>query len=381
MRGERPAHEAPHSRVVVLMSNWDDAHQRRFVAGLRRLGYPTEVAAYARDDYYRVEDPAEGDPRVLGVIANEAYLSRVPIYLRSLPQLRAALRDADVVVAFSSEHVLLARAATALRRRRPPIVREFADVPRAVDDRGRWVPLARVIERLGVRRSAAVVVTAEGFGDPYLRSEVGYDGPIAVLPNKPDVPRPPRLAWAPPVPGEALRILYAGLLRCRTSLGILQAAADAAAGGIEVTVRGHNLTGFAIEESEHFRFAGAYRSPDDLARMYGACHVVYSGYPYEPERSNYRLARTNRFYETVFFGRPQIAHEGTADGRAVQAADLGIVVDPADPETAARRIARTPVETWARCAANARRRAAGWSSFEEDFAGMVGVVAEALGCR
>jgi hypothetical protein len=108
------------------MSNWDDAHQRRFVGGLRRLGYQTEVVAYARDDYYRVEDPAGGDPRVLGVIANESYLSRVPVYLRSLTRLRAALRDADVLVAFSSEHVLLARAATALRRPRPPVRLSFS---------------------------------------------------------------------------------------------------------------------------------------------------------------------------------------------------------------------------------------------------------------
>jgi succinoglycan biosynthesis protein ExoL len=250
-----------------------------------------------------------------------------------------------------------------------------------VDDPGRWAPLARVIERLGIRRSAAVVVTADGFGDTYLRSEMGYEGPIAVLPNKPDLPRAPLLAWEPPAPGEPLRVLYAGLLRCRRSLGILRAAVDAAAGGIEVRVRGHNLTGVAIEESDHFRFEGAYRSPDDLARMYGECHVVYSGYPYEPDRSNYRLARTNRFHETVFFGRPQIAHEGTADGRAVHASDLGIVVDPAEREAAAQRIVTTPVGTWKRCAANARQRAAGWSTFEEDFSDMVDVVGEALGCR
>ena len=349
--------------VAVVMSNADDARQQKLVRALRRHGYPTTVLAFSRYDYYRANTE---DMSILGVLEHESYLARVPVYLRGLQRLRRGLHGAEVAIVFSSEHALLVRAAMALSRLKPRIVREFGDVPRTVDGSG-WIPaLARSIERCGLRFSSAVVVTAEGFVDDYLRNRMGYAGPVTILPNKSDLPYRPDSEWVPPEGGLRLEILYPGLLRCRHSVDVLLAVARAAPHDISVTVCGHNLTGREISERDNLRFLGPFRSPEDLDRLYGASHVVYSGYPYEPSRSNYALARTIRFHDSIIFGRPQIAHEGTADGAHVTSEELGIVIDPSDPDAAAQRIASVSIESWERYAANARRMASRWTTYDED---------------
>ena len=357
--------------VVVLMSNADDARQRKLVGAFRRHGFPTTLLAFSRDDYYRANAMSGDDVSILGVLPHESYLTRIPAYVGSLPRLRRSLRSADVVVTFSSEHVLLVRAATVLTRSTPRVVREFGDVPRTVDGSG-WMPvLARLVERWGLHLSTDVLVTAEGFVDDYLRSRMRYSGPVAMLPNKPDLPRRPHTEWIVPENGGRLEIIYPGLLRCRRSVEILLAVAEAAPDKISITVRGHNLTGRGICERKNLRFMGPFRSPEDLDRLYGSCHVVYAGYPYEPSRSNYPLARTIRFHESVIFGRPQIAHEGTADAEVVREERLGIVIDPSDTDAAARQIVSVAVDSWERYAANARRLAGEWSTYDEDFAAAV----------
>jgi succinoglycan biosynthesis protein ExoL len=354
--------------IAVLMSNADDARQRKLVGALRRHGYPTTVLAFSRPDYYRAHTD---DITVLGVLAHESYLTRVRVYLGALPRLRRNLGGADVAMVFSSEHVLLVRLATALSKSTLRVVREFGDVPRTVDGSG-WIPaLARSIERWGLRLSSAVMVTAEGFIESYLRSRMGYSGPVTMLPNKSDLPYRPDSEWIAPEEAGRLEILYPGLLRCRRSVDILLAVAEAAPDQISVTVCGHNLTGREITERENFRFLGSFRSPEDLDLLYGGCHVVYSGYPYEPTRSNYALARTIRFHDSVIFGRPQIAHEGTADGTVVATEELGIAIDPSDVDDAVRRIASVSVEAWQQYAANARRLAHEWTTYDEDFAAVV----------
>lgn len=352
--------------IAILMSNVDDARQLKLVRALRRHGYPATVVAFARDDYYRADAASAADVAVLGVLANESYLTRVPVYLRSVPRLRRYLAEAEVVIVFSSEHALLARMATALRSPSPRIVREFGDVPRAVDGTGWKAALARSIERRGLRHCNAVLVTAEGFVEGYLRSRMDYLGAVAVLPNKPDLSRRPDSTWSAPENAGRLKILYPGLIRCQRSVEILLALADAAPDTISISVCGYNLTGMEIAERENLRFLGPYRSPDDLGRLYGGCHVVYSGYPYEPDRSNYSLARTIRFHESVTFGRPQIAHKGTADAVVVGDQELGIVIDPADSGAAAGEIVSVPVKSWERYAANARRLADQWSTYDDD---------------
>jgi succinoglycan biosynthesis protein ExoL len=360
------------------MSNADDAHQRKLVRALRRRGYDTKAIGFSRDDYYRT-DPSRDAVTIVGAVAHESYLTRLPVYLHSLGRVRQALVGANIVIAFSSELVLLARAATAATRSSPHMIREFCDVPRAVDGAG-WRPaVARAIDRWGLRHVDAVVVTAEEFIDGYLRPRMRYSGPVAVLSNKPDLTCHSWAEWKGPTNGGRLEILYPGVIRCRRSIEVLRAVVEAD-DQVSVSVRGHNLTGMPVGEAENLRFKGPYRSPEDLATVYGRCHVVYSGYPYAPDRSNYSLARTNRFYEAVTFSKPQIAHAGTADARVVAERELGIVIEPSDVRAAAKSIVSVPVNTWQEYANNARRLASEWSTYDDDVGVAIAELRGKLGC-
>ena len=71
-------------------------------------------------------------------------------------------------------------------------------------------------------------------------------------------------------------------------------------------------------------YLGPYQSPSDLPALYASVDVVWAAYPFSPEkRGNHLWARTNRFYESLYFKRPMILQKGTNDARV--AASLGAV--------------------------------------------------------
>lgn len=330
---------------------------------------------FARTDYYG--DPfSNPDVRVLGTISNESFAGRIPVYLSSLPVLRRLLTQASVVVVFSAELALLARAATLFsRRRRPWMIRELADVPRAVDGPGRTAAVARVIERLGATACDGFLVTSPRFVDDYVRPTLRFRGPAAVVENKPDLPI--RLQPRERRRSDKVTVGYFGLLRCPTTIALLRRLAAHPSRRFEVIVYGYvmpNSEAVQHSESDTFRFAGEYVSPDDLAKIYGECDVVYSGYPYDPGRLNARLATTNRYAEAIHFGLPQIAHTGTEDGRRVTELGVGLAIDPSAVDNAVMELLAVTDVQWAAMAKRAVDVRATLSPFQEDLEAALDVV-------
>lgn len=95
---------------------------------------------------------------------------------------------------------------------------------------------------------------------------------------------------------------------------------------------------------------GPFRAPDDLPALYGSVDLVWACYPWSSgTRGNASMARTNRFYEACYFGRPMITLAGTEDARAVVAAGIGAAMDLSDVESAAATVAaidRPRIDAW-----------------------------------
>jgi succinoglycan biosynthesis protein ExoL len=76
-------------------------------------------------------------------------------------------------------------------------------------------------------------------------------------------------------------------------------------------------------------YIGEYRSPDDLPALYGAVDMVWTVYP-GPEVTNpawrwaLLVSRSNRFYESCFFGRPIITMADSGDGEEVARLGIGL---------------------------------------------------------
>ena len=78
----------------------------------------------------------------------------------------------------------------------------------------------------------------------------------------------------PPM-GPPWRIGWFGMIRCRKSLRVLSALADAAEGAIQIIIRGRPSTsvfsdfGAELKDLRNVRYLGPYSNPADLSNIYG----------------------------------------------------------------------------------------------------------------
>jgi succinoglycan biosynthesis protein ExoL len=113
---------------------------------------------------------------------------------------------------------------------------------------------------------------------------------------------------------------------------VLKALAQRGNGAFEIQLRGvvFGLDGLEQEAHRvpHLALGGPYRVPDDLAAMYGSVDLVWACYPYNGRPDgNWRMVRTNRFYEACLFGVPMIAQAGSVDARVVEQYGIGRGLD------------------------------------------------------
>ncbi len=66
-----------------------------------------------------------------------------------------------------------------------------------------------------------------------------------------------------------------------------------------------------------YSYLGPYQAPKDLSFIYSMVDVVWASYPFSDRTTvgNHLYARTNRFYESLYFKKPFIVQKGTADAK------------------------------------------------------------------
>ena len=93
-----------------------------------------------------------------------------------------------------------------------------------------------------------------------------------------------------------------------------------AEGRIRVTGSGEFLSACLISrekcaQAEYVTYRGPFVSPDELPEMYAGVDLVWGAYLHG--ESNARWARSNRYFEAGYFGKPIFAQKGTREGDAV----------------------------------------------------------------
>ncbi len=77
-----------------------------------------------------------------------------------------------------------------------------------------------------------------------------------------------------------------------------------------------------IARLDNVVYGGPYKSPDDLAAIYGAVDIVWS-VDLNDLKGNSRWLLTNATYESLYFGKPIITLAGTAVGEFLSKYDAG----------------------------------------------------------
>lgn len=274
----------------------------------------------------------------LGHVENRSFgkrLLKIAGGLRRILRAPQGVRECDVIIARNFDLLLIAWAARLLTgRRKTPLVYECLDIHGLFTRPGFVGAVMRWCERRLLASTQLLIVSSPGFVTHYFDAVQGYRGPVSIIENKlwfdeNPVPRPSEVSPSPD--GKPLTVGWVGSIRCRPSLDILMETADRMGADVEIAIHGnvhhHALEGFdnAVAARDNVTYHGAYSYPDDLARIYASCDLVWSQDLWQ-RGANSDWLLPNRIYEASWFGCPSIAVADTETGRRVTADRLGIAI-------------------------------------------------------
>lgn len=302
------------------------------IIGFRRRAIPLESI-----DDARVID--------LGQTGDGRFVQRIVAVLRTMVAfgpVRAAVADADVIMARNLETLVLAARAAQGRR----LVYECLDIHRLLLTEGALPALVQRVERAALRKVDLIVTSSPRFADAYFRDRRRLDTPVLLVENKrPMADTPDEHVDAAAKPGPPWVIGWFGMLRCRRSLAILGALAAASNGQVEVLIAGipsdAEFTDFAdtVGGMAGVSFVGRYTA-DDLPALYSRVHFAWAIDFFE-EGLNSAWLLPNRLYEALGYGAVPIALAHVETGAWLTRHRVGMVID--DPAIVQARLsAMTP---------------------------------------
>ena len=219
-----------------------------------------------------------------------------------------------------------------------PIVYECLDIHRLLLGQNKLSKAMRGAERALGRDAALLMTSSPAFVRDYFQRLGQIDAPVMLLQNKVlELSGSPVDVERHEIGASGLQpwtIGWFGALRCRKSLHLLAEFTRQMEGRYKVVLRGRpaysefpDFDAFVATEP-HLSFEGAYRNPEDLARIYGEVHFSWAIDFFE-EGLNSRWLLPNRLYEGCRHGAVPIAMRQTETGRFLAAREMGILLDEA----------------------------------------------------
>lgn len=322
----------------------DAAVRRRVRAlsddGFDIIGYMPKRRADKAADWQNVE---------LGMTRDGAFLNRIKViftgaWRASRP--RNNLKRADLIYARNLDMLACAFLAKRFLNSKTPVIYECLDVHRMMcrqDFIGRSL---RAIEGALLKRCAGLVVSSPGFLKNYFsRYHEGLYRAVLVenrLAAGADYGTRTKSA-AHLGKNTPLKLGWVGNLRCKVSLGLLADLADHFGPRLEVHLHGQpartEIEVFepVIEQRANMFYHGRYRSPEDLAAIYGGLDIVWAG-DFMEAGFNSEWLLPNRIYEGGYYITPSVAPAGTQTAHWIASHDCGFLVEQPLAQTLAALI-------------------------------------------
>lgn len=286
------------------------------------------------------------DVTFLGHIEHGRYVARLVTMMFAIPKLRRQMRNTDVVYASGSDLGAFAQIAGLFLGK--PVAIEVGDIRKIQVNRGLVGSALRALETIVANSASLLVATTDAFITEYYRKTLHVTTPSLVIENKLE----PGVGSSEPRTTGNFTIGYFGMLRCDTSWSILEALA------VSRPTWNILVAGMAfqppdiekrIERLPNVKWLGEYKSPQDLPQLYGQVDMIWASPFPGPDESNWRWARSNRFYEACHFRKPLIVYRDSGDGKAVRTYDIGIEIGGNSIETNVRKInaiCKDDIERW-----------------------------------
>lgn len=329
--------------VLYLAHDVADPAIRRRTLMLAAGGANVTVAGFRRG----ADTPVIDGHIELGITRDGRFGQRIAAVGKAALMLSSKLRGVGkpgVIIARNLEMLALANRANALFGGGVPIVYECLDIHRLLlrkDLAGRTL---RSTEHYLGRNVSLLITSSPAFIENYFRPISRLKAPALLLENQViDLDGTAGMQTArprPPQPGEPWKIGWFGALRCRKSLKLLAEFTRSMDGKLEVVLRGRpaysefdDFDGF-VENEPFMHFHGAYKNPEDLARIYDDVQFSW-GIDFFEEGQNSSWLLPNRLYEGCRYNTVPIAMRGTETARFISAKHIGLVLSDADSATLA----------------------------------------------
>ena len=309
-------------------------------------GVEVLVAAFSRDSF---ESRRPNCPVIsLGSITNGRYIRRLLKMVVAAPRLRRLIAKTDFVYASGTDMALLSIVAGIGLSR--PIVVEVGDIRKIQITSTLLGAVVRAIDRFVAVRAAFVVATAAGFVEWYYQQILGITPNYFLLENKLE----PKTPKARDVTFDfhdckPITIGYFGVLRCNWTFELLKSLCVSRPDSFAVRIAGIPMIEGDVSEADlsiaNFTYMGTYESPGDLENLYSGVDLVWACYPPPDHRQRNEdwwraqaICRSNRFYESCYFGKPIVSVAGSGDAAVVREYGIGLVLDLQDLESVAEQL-------------------------------------------
>lgn len=345
MAMERATERSPPAAARIEVFGFDVAEisQIRRIRAMISAGHQVHSFTMRRQNMNQGFEPDWPNTHLFRT-RDENLLLRVGVVAASVVRMigfRSRLRRADMIFARNMDMLAIAWAARAMAgAARVPLVYECLDINGALCGSGFKSRAMRAAEKFLLGRIQLLVVSSPSFVTEYFEAIQDHHGPWALWENKlaAGAPLPPRPEHrTAPERGGPLRLGWVGTLRCATSLALLAEVADRMGPAVRIEMHGvvhrHAVPDFdtVVYARDNMVYHGAYAYPDDLARLYGDCDLVWAQDLWQ-SGGNSDWLLPNRIYEASWAGCPSIAVAGTETGRRVVEDQLGWALEAPEPE-------------------------------------------------
>lgn len=264
-----------------------------------------------------------------------SYVRRLPKILSTALKVRGQAKKFDMIYAFGLDMALLATVATlGMRIKR---VYEVADIMPVVIGNSFIARTVRMVEKIVIRQQDRIVLTSDRFFTGFYQhyGVATQQSQFFVLENKIPAPDETRVRSRPAIKADynrPIKIGYFGLLRCPRSIEVLNELVAQSDGRISLEIHGRVASPLTDADlaglDDGVTYHGEFVWPDDLEDMYQSADIIWGCFPYgNTVPGSWQWSRTNRYYESLYYGAPIIALKGSGDADRVLRLGNGMVID------------------------------------------------------
>jgi succinoglycan biosynthesis protein ExoL len=328
-------------KMIFVANNWADAHQQTRLHALLDLDFPIICLAVFRN-YYPFRSLIT--PIRIGAMTHATYMKRICVYFRLFNQICRQTEKDDCIYVFGFDLMLVILISRIVFKKKFRIVYEVPDIRELFFSPSLAGKLIRWVEKTVIPRIDLLIVTSPEFVSEYfIRLRKIHVSDYLIIENKIHCKKIQHSGTQSDqtilTNKQKVRIGYFGVLRCAATLDCLIELAEK--NQFEIILRGIFMPATRHYESiirdlNFIHYLSSYKVPEDLSCIYSSVDVIWAAYPFsKKETGNHLFARTNRFYESLFFKKPCIVQKGTADAsKAKLLGNIAIEVDLKDiPQT------------------------------------------------